>query len=320
MRGRPGDWLAITGSMVGREGSHPRAQCHRDNVEPARPAVVAGLDGSARSLAAARWAAAEASGRALPLRLVCAIDPADSGVAPASRDELHRGASAMVETVRVQLHEAHPDVEIVSSVIFGTPAQALVQTVGPVEMICVGASVPAPPHPGHHASTVTEIILDSDCPVVVVTTDPPARGWVVTELNSEPSADDMLRLAVEEALLRQVPLRLLIGSHTPAGLPGDHRADLCDRMERSLDRWREVHPELDALVVSTDWSLEQYLRRYQKKIALFVAPPRQVHDIGTILHSTAETALRLLDCPVTLYADAGGAASMPTVAHQKSMS
>lgn len=261
-------------------------------------AIVVGIDGSTKSLAAVRWAAAEAAGRGLPLRLVCAVDPADGAAAlPTPRPQILRQAQAMLDDATKQGQAGNGHLSIETCIVERPPTEALVRAAGPATMICVGASACAPPHPGHHASVVTEIVVAADCPVTIVRTGSGVRRSVVAEINNEPSGEDVLRMAVQEAVLRQLSLRLVTGSHGQGELT---RMELHERIERSLGRWRLRHPELDALNVSIEWSLEQYLQRYADEIALFVAPPRQVHAIGTILHPSAALALAALDCPVTL--------------------
>lgn len=276
-------------------------------------AIVVGIDGSAKALAAARWAAEEAAGRGLPLRLVCAVDPVDGVAAlPTPRSQILRQAQTMLDDAAKQMKAAHRRLPIETCVIQRPPTEALVRASGTAEMICVGASVSAPPHPGHHASVVTEIVIAANCPVTIVKREPGAKCTVVAEISNEPSAEDVLRTAVEEAVLRQLSLRLVTGSQGQGDIS---RVELHDRIEHSLSRWRLRHPELDALNVSVEWNLEQYLQRFADDIALFVAPPRQVHDIGTILHSTAVHALAVLDCPVTLCVASSTTAGTPKLVH-----
>jgi len=316
MRAHTGDWLADDGSqstivMTGTSLQHENGATERDAAalrsqvrltdKETTPAVVVGVDGSAESLVAVRWAAQEADIRGLPLRLVYAIDPADAAAAlPSDPERAHRVAQKALDLASAQAKKACQGSAVQIVIVDGSPAQALVRDGGPAAMICVGASGPAPAHPGHHASVVTEIIVAADCPITVLRTEPVPHGWVVAEVNSEPGATDVLRIALEEATLRQLPLRILTGPHSAYGTAPASQIELRERVERSVDRWRARYPSLDAITVAPSWGLGQYLERYAGNIALFVAPPRQIHDIGTILHPTAVEALAVLQCPVTL--------------------
>ena len=70
------------------------------------------------------------------------------------------------------------------------------------------------------------------------------------------------------------------------------------------------YPRLDAVVVAGP-DLDDFLSRNARHIALFNAPQRQSHDVGTVVHPSAETAIRLLDCPVIIGA---GVAAPPNAA------
>ncbi|AQA05136.1 hypothetical protein BVC93_25095 [Mycobacterium sp. MS1601] len=260
--------------------------------------MVVGVDGSAGSMAAVRWAAGEAAGLRLPLRLVYAIDPDDATTAlPTGTARLRSSAQSTLEQAENEAQRVAPQLDVECLMVNGRPAVTLAG-LGRPAMICVGASAPAVPHPGHHANVVTELILAADCPVVVFQDEPPGCGWVVAEVGADPDADNILRFAVGESLRRGFPLKVVAGPYREGELTS---VELRRRIERSLSRWQTAHPELDALVVTETWELEQYLKWFAPTIALFIAPRLQVHQIGTVLHPTAARALAVLDCPVVIY-------------------
>jgi GNAT superfamily N-acetyltransferase len=139
--------------------------------------------------------------------------------------------------------------------------------------------------------------------VTVVRGEPLADGWVVAQLDCDPSAADLLRIAVEEAVLRRMPLRLLTTWPDPEGTPAVEPAELDARLARELEVLANEHSGLD-VAVEPNATLERYLGDHASQIALFVAADRQTHDIGTVLHPSAEHALRVLSCPVMLHAGA----------------
>ncbi|MDX1890790.1 universal stress protein [Mycolicibacterium sp. 050158] len=261
-------------------------------------AVVVGVDGSPGAARAVAWAAAEADARRAPLRLVFALDPrAESGLHLDDRSGRDFAESVLAQACQ-RARVGHPRLEVTSDVVHASPAEALVRTThrGRAAMICLGSGAARPPHPGHRASTATEVLLTAECPVAVVRGFPPSRGWVVAQLEAEPSSYDVLHLAVTEAELRRLPVRLL--THW-GGLDPDAAAQLDRRVRRDLDRRRARSTRLDAVVVAAP-SLEEFLREHAHRVALFVAPQRYCHDVGTVLHPSARIALELLDCPIVV--------------------
>ncbi|MFB6520441.1 universal stress protein [Streptomyces sp. NPDC056401] len=75
--------------------------------------VTVGVDGSAESRAAARWAAREAVLRHVPLRLVHAVDwPLDPVFPGLGRQDVDRWADQALTDTAQELHRRHPRLEI----------------------------------------------------------------------------------------------------------------------------------------------------------------------------------------------------------------
>lgn len=272
--------------------------CEEGMVRMTREVIV-GVDGSAPALAAVRWAAVEANERGLLLHLVHAIDPFDAAMASAPGSFRHRDvAQQLLDDAAAQAHEVCPNLNVVTDIVPGSPVQALVAEDGTGAMICIGSSGTKPPHPGHRASIATEVLVAARCPVTVIRSEPPIHGKVVAEITAECSAADVLHAAVTEAVLRNLPLRLVIGEVDAAS--SLNRDELFARLGQDVNRYRARFHDLHIVAVSPSWGLRDYLRRYVGTIALFVAAPPQFHDIGTVLHPSASTALEMIDCPVMI--------------------
>jgi nucleotide-binding universal stress UspA family protein len=137
--------------------------------------VVAGVDGSAQSVSALRWAAGYAAATGARLRVVlawhfpAAVGPAPVGVAPAAiSDEVHQNA---VETLAKITAEGAAGVDVEQVVGYGHPAQVLVEQSGEASLLVVGSH-------GHGAFTGMLVgsvsiycVTHSLCPVVVVRGD-----------------------------------------------------------------------------------------------------------------------------------------------------
>ncbi len=266
--------------------------------------MVVGVDGSPGALLAVQWAAVEAAGRGLPMRLVNAIDPmADAGIDP----EGGRAAaeSVLADATRRARAALGPELQIIDEIALTSPALGMAGGDGPVAMICLGSSGLRPARPGHHGSTATEVILIADCPVAIVRGSVTRHGWVVAQVETDPSLFGVLELAVAEAVWRELPLRLVAGWNVDGDQLAEAERDLERRLRVSLDRWRQRHRQLDVAVIAAP-QLEEFLRSNAIRIRLFVGPRRRWHDVGTVLHPDVERALRLLDCSVIVGADLTG--------------
>lgn len=252
------------------------------------PSVVVGVDGSPASFAAVQWAAARANAQGTELRIVHALDSSEG--ATASCLDVGQRVAAAQKLVDQGLECAlavSPELEVRCGVVDGSPASAL--NLPEAQLICIGSSGAAPAHPGHRASIATELLLEATCDVVVVRSAPTLAGWVVAEISADPTAADLLRAAVREAALRRAPLRLVCADE-----------EIHARLVEDIPRWRSRHDDLDVVVASTAWRLDEFLSRYANQIALFVAPPRHLHEVGTVLDTSAATAFAILHCPVMI--------------------
>jgi nucleotide-binding universal stress UspA family protein len=284
---------------------------HRDRSPCA---VVVGVDGSPAALRAVRWSAIEAAGRHLPLHLVFGIDPMSrAGISPRALGhelEVRFAESALAEADK-QAHAVDAELEVLASVLFTSPATAMT-SVGPAAMICLGSNGARSPHPGHRASTATEVLLTAQCAVTVVRGPAPDYGWAVAPVAPGPRLFDVLDLAVREAVLRGLPLRLLTSWGLGTATSDLATRELDRRLRHHVDRWRARYLHLDVVIVSAP-SVEEFLCRNAPRIALFIAPGRLAQDVGTVIHPSAESAIRLLDCPVLMDASSSGSCAAPAV-------
>ncbi|MFF3886014.1 universal stress protein [Streptomyces sp. NPDC001914] len=102
--------------------------------------IIAGLDGSAESLAAAHWAAREALLRGVPLRLVHAKKWSSPGDLPVPPGDVRRHwAQRMLNETADELRASHPDVEIGTRSFDGRPAVELAGVAATANMIVLGS-------------------------------------------------------------------------------------------------------------------------------------------------------------------------------------
>ena len=192
-----------------------------------RRSLVVGVDGSAGSDAAVRWAAGEAAARGLLLRIVHAaagsatgppvLDAADP-VAPHGEPSTVR----MTEEAAALARRHHAAVPIETSLVAGEqPAAVLARAADTAEMIVLGATGRGAVGRALLGSTALNVVRSVRRPAVVVRerapdVEPgPAAGHVVVGVDDSGLADAAVAFAFVEAALRRVPLTAVHAWTTP---------------------------------------------------------------------------------------------------------
>ncbi|WP_411574704.1 universal stress protein [Streptomyces fradiae] len=156
---------------------------------PSSRSVVAGLDGSAESLAAAEWAASEARRRALPLRIVhigqdrapTLVRPPLPVPAPATATATagtvltRRRAGRVPREVADRLRRAVPGLDVAVEQGPGRPARALLSAARDAEVLVLGSRGLGALGGLLAGSVSLPVIAHAPCPVVVVRA--PATAW-----------------------------------------------------------------------------------------------------------------------------------------------
>lgn len=181
--------------------------------------VVVGVDGSPETVEAARYAADEAAARGLELLVVHAYgaSPTRDGVASAA----HRSrAQTLVEETLSQVAVA--PTTVVRTLVEAAPAAALLASLAGEAALLVLGKHHFDPAEGRLAGPVASAVAaQARCPLVVV-----PGGWsrdvarsahlgprpVVVGMSDKTSATSVLRLAYDEAELRQASVLILHAS------------------------------------------------------------------------------------------------------------
>lgn len=191
--------------------------------------VVAGVDGSDASLAAALLAAREAELRSLPLELVYAYAPAFLArpstfppdlppVAPGPPDdELRRSAEEQLHTAAGQVRASHPDLPVVTRLRDGYPAGVLTDASHHATLLVVG-------HRGGGGfagllagSVGVQLASHAACPVIVTRGDPPDDYPVVVGVDGSEGSYRAAAFAIDAAAAYGVPLVALYAWPWDAG-------------------------------------------------------------------------------------------------------
>lgn len=147
--------------------------------------IVVGVDGSAASAAAVRWAVREARLRRARVHLVCAYHSDARLAAPYApqfriRQEERRGAARLLLDRAAELASRRlPAGRVTAELANEPPARALLDRAADAEMLVLGASRPAaqPGQPPLAPGPVTRAcLLRASCPVVLVAPDDQDAG------------------------------------------------------------------------------------------------------------------------------------------------
>ncbi|MFF3323984.1 universal stress protein [Streptomyces sp. NPDC002889] len=281
--------------------------------------ITVGVDGSPESLAAADWAAREATLRQALLHIVHAWlwQPLDVPIVQ-DRDAQAQSADFVLREAETRVAGQYPDVLVTSEVVPDTPVSALLDEAERSRMLVLGSR-------GHGAFTGfllgsygQQVIANAKCPVVSVRTHEgqapkPDREVVVGQQGGAEDSDAVLEFAFETAAAQGAAVRAVRAWSLPpifAYSPGSmHLADEAGglepferkALEQALAPWREKFPAVPVIEHVEIGSAGQVLLSAASQAQLLVLG-RQIRrsPIGTRIGSVAHAALHHAACPVAI--------------------
>ncbi|GAA3940687.1 universal stress protein [Streptomyces gulbargensis] len=282
--------------------------------------IVAGVDGSPESLAAADWAAREALHRGLPLRLAHAWrwEPLDLPLVQDPEGQEH-AAEDVLREAGTAIARQYPEVTLTAELLRDTPVAALLGTGERAEMLVVGSR-------GHGAvagfllgSYGQQIIAGATRPVVAVRSrdgepaEPPTGEVLVGQLGSPEDSAAVLGFAFATAAARGAPLRAVrawslppLFAYSPASMQlADEAGGLVPYEEKALSDalapWRERFPDVPVTEHVELGSAGQVLLSSSGAAQLLVVGRRARRGaVGPRIGSVAHAALHLAPCPVAV--------------------
>jgi nucleotide-binding universal stress UspA family protein len=231
------------------------------------PSIVVGVDGSRAASRAVMWAIDEALGRDLPLHLVAVSQTADTSRARHAVSDAAQAVAGAGRGVAVQ-----------TTVVTGTPTEALLDAAAAAVMLCVG-------HRGQDnvGSTVHTLVASAHCPVAVVRGPDRPGAWVVADLDGTPDSAAVLQYAVEEARLRRAPLRVL-GTWQADGVDaGTAERMVHAQLDRRLEQWQHRYPDLDVTPIAVHGSGLDFLSANAAAIGLVVIGAGNTDGVAELL-------------------------------------
>ncbi|GHG53064.1 universal stress protein [Streptomyces griseocarneus] len=300
-------------------------------MEPAP--ITAGLDGSAESLAAAHWAAAEAARRGLALRLLHAWilhvpEPAD---VPPERDRDY-WAKRIVHAAHAEVRARFPALDVTEDIVADEPGAALLKAAEASAMVVLGSRGLDRLESFFLGDVGLHVAGRAERPVVLVRTgmgsrprhpapaasptgssagSPAGGGGVVLGLGLRRPAHDLLDFAFDAAAARGVPLRVLHGrplpvqAYAPWGVDPEVAQEITEHAElevaQALRPWRERHPDVTVIdAVSLESPAKAVVRAAGGADLLVVGRRRHRPALVPRLSAVAQACVHHAPCPVVV--------------------
>ncbi|WP_028800209.1 universal stress protein [Streptomyces sp. 142MFCol3.1] len=286
-----------------------------------QPVVTVGLDGSAASLAAARWAADEAEWRKLSLRLLHAwptLAPEPACLPP--EVDQNYWAKLLVEAVQAELRTRHPHLAVGIDLVADDAQHALLQAASESEMVVLG-SVGLQSVESYFLGDVSmPVVARAQRPVVLVRAElrdgdqgrsGTAASRVVVALKLHGSSDDLLDFAFHTAAARDVPVLVVHGRSVPLrartpwgvdhGFSEETARDVHEQLSKALHPWREKYPRVE---VADSFRLqnpaEAVVEAAEGASLLVVGRHRRRAGLAPHLGPVAQAAVHHGRCPVAV--------------------
>lgn len=233
--------------------------------------VVVGIDGSDTAVNAAQWAAEEAVGRAVPLRLVYVAKAKHSSTEDYEED-IRRGKTALQEAEKV-VTAANGGVEVETATVTGPPGFALIEESTRAAMICVGSVGIGRYARAVLGSVAGDLAEKAHCPVAIIRPDddlpPEAVDWILVGVKHELRDEPVLEHAMREADLRHLPL-LLIGNQ--------------ELLDYKIASWKPRYPNVHVYPVTADSTdVGRFLKKHHERIALAVIGGSDADEVPQLL-------------------------------------
>ncbi|MFD3730117.1 universal stress protein [Streptomyces sp. NPDC058632] len=289
--------------------------------------VVAGVDGSASSLAAVGAAAEEARRRGAGLRVVHAfLWPAmhvPLGASPLGPPE--GGLRTMVEKLVAEA-VAHaksvaPDVEISGAVVTGEPLTVLEAQSPDAELVVVGSRGMGGFVGLLVGSTAVHLASHGQCPVLAVRETGAADGPVLVGVDGSTAGAKAIDFAFAEASLRGAELVALhswTSWNAPAPAPQDEKAPYASRpgelgaaeerlLSEALSGQQERYPGVKVRHKVVHGGTREALIEASRTAQLLVVGARGRGGFsGLLLGSVSQAMLHHAHCPVAVVRGDGG--------------
>jgi len=254
-----------------------------------RTRIAVGTHGSPGSIAAVRWAAAEAQLRDAELRVVVAYHRQQTSSAETA-ELVHEGVA--------QARAVAPGIDVKGVALPGYAVPVLLHAAGEAELLVVGerggGGLPGLPF----GAVGRQLATQARCSVVVVRGRPDCdSGPVVVGMDDGAGDDAVVGRAFEEAALHRAPVLAVTADR---GARGRSAETLGTALDGRLDPWREKYPSVTAQREYVSGRPDKVLVERCRQAQLAVVGPRRHGYEGVLLGSVGSNLLRRADCPVLI--------------------
>jgi nucleotide-binding universal stress UspA family protein len=271
---------------------------------PSRTLVVAGVDASAESLAAAHYAAKAAEMRGVDLLLLHAYaSPStqadDKGIA---KSAAQTSAEKLLATVAAQLI-VPPQLQSHTRAEPGDRLAVLKASAHQATLLVLGRDRVSWGERLFMGAVASQLVSHLACPLVVV-----PSGWrprhaspqlpVIVALDAETAPEPALQLAFEEARLRDARLIVLHAAPMTAAAHEVTAAEL--HLGVVLSEWKNDHPDVAISTVIVSGDPDAQLVRWSRSAAVLVVGHPHRRLWGSWTQSVARSVMKQTHCPLII--------------------
>ncbi|HEU4909740.1 MAG TPA: universal stress protein [Propionibacteriaceae bacterium] len=268
---------------------------------PGKTLLVAGVDASAESLAAAHYAVTAAELRGNDVLLVHAYPPAAAGAAGEAA-AARATADKLLAAVAAQLI-VPPHMHVYTKAEPDDAVTVLKESASRAAMLVVGRDHASWGQRLLMGAVASQVVNQVACPLVVVPGGwRPRHAWprlpVIVALASDSPPEPALRLAFEEARLRDA--RLVVLHAEP--MSASHRDVSAAKFDLGevLAEWKQDHADVAISTAFVSGDPDAQLLRWSRSAAVLVVGHPHQRRWGSWTRSVARSVMKQTHCPLIM--------------------
>jgi nucleotide-binding universal stress UspA family protein len=262
--------------------------------------LVAGVDASAESLAAAHYAVTAAELRGGDVLLVHAYPPPPAVAGHTETKAARAAADKLLAAVTAQL-VVPPQLHVYTRAEPGDAVTVLKESAGRAAMLVLGRDRVSWFERLLMGAVTSQVVGQVACPLVVVPRGRRARhAWprlpVIVALDGETAPEPALKLAFEEARLRDA--RLIVLHAQPMNASARDVTAAGSDLGNVLERWKQDHPDVAVSSVIVSGDPDTQLVRWSRSAAVLVIGQPHQRRWGSWTRSVARSVMKQTHCPL----------------------